>query len=41
MNAFVPWIGGKTRLAKTIVAMLPEDRESFIEVFGGGAKVLF
>lgn len=41
MNAFVPWIGGKTRLAKTIVAMLPKDRESYIEVFGGGAKVLF
>ncbi len=41
MNAFVPWIGGKTRLAKTIVAMLPEERTGYIEVFGGGAKVLF
>ncbi len=41
MKAFVPWIGGKTRLAKTIVRMLPEDRTVFIEVFGGGAKVLF
>lgn len=41
MQTFVPWVGGKKRLAKDIVALLPEDRESYIEVFGGGGKVLF
>ena len=41
MNCFVPWIGGKSRLAKTICSLLPEDRTTYIEVFGGGAKVLF
>ncbi len=40
-KAFVPWIGGKAKLAKTIVEMLPENRTGFIEVFGDGAKVLF
>ncbi|MGC2424191.1 MAG: DNA adenine methylase [Nitrospirota bacterium] len=41
MKTFIPWVGGKKRLAKDIVALLPAERNSYIEVFGGGGKVLF
>jgi len=35
----IPYIGGKTRLAKAIIALLPPHR-TYVEVFGGGAQVL-
>lgn len=41
MKSFIPWIGGKTLLAKRIVSMFPERPDRYIEVFGGGASVLF
>lgn len=41
MKSFIPWIGGKSQLAKTITAMFPEDIGRYIEVFGGGGSVLF
>lgn len=41
MKSFIPWIGGKTLLAKKITAEFPEDFGRYIEVFGGGGSVLF
>ncbi|WP_300642381.1 DNA adenine methylase [uncultured Helicobacter sp.] len=34
------WIGGKSRLAKEIVEMMPEHK-LYVEVFGGGLSVLY
>lgn len=34
------WVGGKSRLRKTIIAMLP-PHECYVEVFAGAAWVLF
>jgi len=36
----VAWYGGKSRLSAWIVGLLPRH-DSYIEVFGGGASVLF
>lgn len=41
MKSFIPWIGGKSQLAKKIISMFPEKTDRYIEVFGGGASVLF
>ena len=41
MKSFIPWIGGKSLLAKKIKAVFPESFGRYIEVFGGGASVLF
>lgn len=41
MKSFIPWIGGKSLLAKKITAEFPQDFGRYIEVFGGGASVLF
>ena len=41
MKSFIPWIGGKSQLAKKITAEFPEKFGRYIEVFGGGASVLF
>lgn len=41
MRSFIPWIGGKSQLAKKITAEFPQDFGRYIEVFGGGASVLF
>ncbi len=40
MNSPIPWLGGKSRLAKRIVQMIP-DHEHYGEVFAGGAWVFF
>ena len=36
----LPYIGGKNRLAKNIISMLPEHT-TYVEAFAGGAQVLF
>lgn len=41
MRSFIPWIGGKSLLAPRITAEFPQDFGRYIEVFGGGASVLF
>lgn len=41
MKSFIPWIGGKSQLASTIVSMFPSGFQRYIEVFGGAASVLF
>lgn len=41
MKSFIPWIGGKSLLAKRIVSMFPDDFDRYVEVFGGGGSVLF
>lgn len=41
MRSFIPWIGGKSQLAKKITALFPQEVGRYIEVFGGGASVLF
>lgn len=41
MRSFIPWIGGKSQLAKKITKEFPEKFGRYIEVFGGGASVLF
>lgn len=41
MKSFIPWVGGKSLLAKKIVSLFPDDIDRYIEVFGGGGSVLF
>lgn len=41
MKSFIPWIGGKSLLAKKIIAQFPNSFGRYIEVFGGGGSVLF
>ncbi|MCZ3210686.1 DNA adenine methylase [Acinetobacter baumannii] len=39
-HSFSGWLGGKSKLAKTIIEMLPEHK-TYVEVFGGAGWVLF
>lgn len=41
MNSFIPWVGGKKALRDEILRRFPVFYERYIEVFGGGAWVLF
>ncbi|MCF8719199.1 DNA adenine methylase [Nitrospina gracilis] len=40
MKSFISWVGGKSRLAASIVELFPPHR-TYVEVFGGAAWVLF
>lgn len=40
MGALIPYFGGKTRLAKTIIEKMPEHN-CYVEVFAGAAAVFF
>jgi len=39
-TSFFPWMGGKRKLAKQILAVLP-DHTCYVEVFSGAANILF
>lgn len=39
-HSFSGWLGGKSRLSRTIVEMMPEHK-TYVEVFGGAGWVLF
>jgi DNA adenine methylase len=42
LSSPIKWAGGKSRLRKQIIALLPRDSNyCYVEVFGGGAWVLF
>ena len=40
MRSVIPYFGGKSRLAKTIINKFP-DHSCYVEVFAGGASVFF
>lgn len=40
MIGVLPWIGGKRRIAKRLVSLLPEH-QTYVEPFCGGAQVFF
>ena len=40
MAALIPYFGGKSRLAKTIIAKFPAHT-CYVEVFAGAANILF
>lgn len=40
VNPLVPWIGGKSRLAKRIIPLFPEHT-CYVEAFAGGAALFF
>ncbi len=40
MKGVIPYFGGKSRLAKTIISKIP-DHTCYVEVFAGGASVFF
>lgn len=40
MRSFIPWIGGKSALSKTITDIFPDNVGRYIEVFGGGGSIL-
>src|SRR5882762_5409201 len=40
MKGPIPYIGGKNRIAKQIIAVLPEHK-TYVEAFAGGAQVFF
>jgi len=35
------WVGGKSKLSKDIIDLIPEDIKIYIEVFGGAGSILF
>lgn len=41
MNSFVNYVGAKKVLLPEILPRIPADHQGYIEVFGGGASVLF
>ena len=41
MNSILNWIGGKNRLKKKILPLIPNDITAYIEPFGGAGWVLF
>lgn len=40
-RAFLGWMGGKSRLVKTLLPLIPEQHTAYVEVFAGAAWLLF
>jgi len=40
MSSFFPWMGGKSKVAKKLAALLPEH-SCYVELFAGAANLLF
>jgi len=41
IKPFIPWVGGKTALRATLYHLFPADYTRLVEVFGGGAALIF
>ncbi len=41
LNSPLSWMGGKYRLRKKIIELIHKGHQSYVEVFGGAAWVLF
>lgn len=41
LKPFIPWVGGKTALRPILYQLFPSSFHRLVEVFGGGAAVLF
>ena len=41
INSPIRWAGGKSRLRKHIIPLIPKDHSCYVELFAGGAWVLF
>ena len=41
MKSIISWIGGKRALVPEILPRFPSNFKKYVEVFGGGASVLF
>lgn len=41
IKPFIPWVGGKTALRPTLYRLFPNNYNRLVEVFGGGAAVIF
>lgn len=41
LDSPIKWMGGKSRMRKRLLALLPQDAECYCEVFAGAAWVLF
>lgn len=41
IKALFGWVGGKSKLAKDIVKLIPNDHVKYIEVFGGALSVFY
>ena len=41
MKPFIPWVGGKRAMLPVLYQLFPNDFHRLVEVFGGGAAVIF
>lgn len=41
LKAPFAWIGGKSKLAKDIIELIPKDHTTYVEVFGGALSVFY
>ena len=41
LKPFIPWVGGKRAMLPVLYQLFPNDFHRLVEVFGGGAAVIF